>query len=575
MALTFITNRESNNFKEYGMPGMKNTISPMRIFWSFVLIITVTLICFYPTLQNGLLQWDDSGYILDNNKIRRLGFETISWAFTTFYVNYWAPLTWISLAIDYAFWGLNPVGYHLTNNVIHALNAGLYFLLILSLLSCYDEVKRKHSAPSDFLTGDRGGYCALLAAFLFAVHPLRVQSVAWATERKDVLCVFFGILTVLFYARYALNLLRKEVEAGRAHQFLSSKFYWLTLVCYCLSLLSKSMLVIMPAVLLVLDWFPLRRYSRQAFAGIMLEKIPFVLLAGLASVLTVLSQGESVMSFAQTNLVSRVFIAAKSIMLYLWMTIWPLEISPFYVHPGRSFAAIGIEHILPVVFCLIITLLCLAAMRKLPVIITVWFLFLITLFPVLGFSQSGPEGMAARFTYVPGMALAFLLSLGISFLIAKYRAAQKLTAITVFAVVCVLLVYCTITRRDITYWKDDIALWTRVIDLKPHSTGRAYFQRAYAYATDGQHQKALADVDEALRIAMSKNYNRLYDIHLLRARILRQFGDFEGAIAAYTQAINLDASPSRYMYLAERGDTYSKMGRSDLADEDFRQAGMR
>lgn len=557
------------------MPGTNSTVSPMRTVWSFVLILTVSLVCFYPTLQNGLLQWDDSGYILENAKIRSLNFETLSWAFTTFYVNYWAPLTWISLAIDYAFWGLNPVGYHLTNNVIHALNAGCFFLLLLSLLSCHNEAKRKHAAAPDFLTGVRGYYCALLAAFLFAVHPLRVQSVAWATERKDVLCVFFGILTVLFYARYALSLLRREVDAGRGHAFLTSKFYWLALTCYCLSLLSKSMLVILPAVLLVLDWFPLRRYARKTVASIVWEKIPFVLLAGLASALTVLSQGESVMSFAQTNFISRFFIACKSIMLYLWMTIWPFGISPFYVHPGKSYSSIGIEHFLPVVFCVIVTVLCLLTIRRWPVIMTTWLVYLITLFPVLGFSQSGPEGMAARFTYIPGMAIAFILSLGIIRVTSKYGANQTVTALCVAAVSVILLTYCTITRMDISYWKSDIALWNRVIDLNPHSTGRAYFQRGYAYLANGQLDRALADADEALRIAISKNYNRLYDIQLLRARILRQRGNFDEAIAAYTLAINQDTSPNRYMYLAERGDTYSKMGKASLADEDFRQAGMR
>lgn len=557
------------------MHDTKITGSARRTSWAFGLIVTVTLICFYPTLQNGLLQWDDSGYILENTNIRSISLEMITWAFTTFYVNYWAPLTWISLAVDYAFWGLNPVGYHLTNNIIHALNSGLFFLLSLTLLRCHTETKKEHRDTTSILTTARGFYCALLAAFLFAVHPLRVQSVAWATERKDVLCVFFGILALNLYFQYAFRLIKNDDTAGRPSGFLSSKYYWLMVVFYCLSLLSKSMLVVLPAVLLVFDWFPLRRYSRKTVSGILVEKIPLVLMAGIASLLTIRSQGESVMSFAQTDLLSRFFIACKSIMLYLWMTIWPLDISPFYVHPGKSFSTIGVEHILPVVSCIMITVLCLATLRKWPVIITVWLVYLLTLFPVLGFTQSGPEGMAARFTYVPGMALAFILSLGITVLIAKYRVSQPFQLISLCVVLCVLLMYCTITRADIAFWKNDISLWTRVIDIKPHSTGRAYFQRGYAYLSNGQYESALNDADEALRIALSKNYNRTQDIELLRARILRQLGNFEASIDAYSNAINLEKSPIRYMYFAERGNTYVMMGKSELADDDFRQAGMR
>lgn len=557
------------------MSGIGNNSFSKRTVWSFVLIVAVALICFYPTLQNGLLIWDDSGYILENTNIRQLNLETLRWAFTTFYVNYWAPLTWISLAVDYAFWGLNPVGYHLTNNVIHALNAGLFFLLLQSLFQFHISVRGNGSGTASVITSTSGFYCALLAALLFAVHPLRVQSVAWATERKDVLAVFFGVLSAIWYVRYARQAQQVEEPGRSVSVFLVSKYYWLSLLFYCFSLLSKSMLVVMPLLLLVLDWFPLRRYSKNKAAAILLEKIPFFLLAGIASLLTVQSQGESLMSIAQTDLTSRLLLACKSIMLYIWMTIWPLEISPFYVHPGRSISSAGFELLLPLLLCILLSVVCLVMIRRWPVIATVWLIYLIALFPVLGFTQTGPEGMAARFTYVPGMALAFLISLGVTALSVKRGYLSAVSIVSIFIVSSMLLMYCVVTRRDISHWKSDVSLWTRVIDLKPHTTGRAYYERGYAYFLSGNFDRALDDTNEALRIAASKNYNRIYEIQVQRARILGQMGKLEDAVAAYSEAIHLDSSQMRNVYFAERGNMYLQMGKTELAENDFRQAGMR
>jgi Tfp pilus assembly protein PilF len=551
------------------------TGSARRTLWLFLLIVAVSLICYYPTLQNGLLQWDDIGYILENTNIRNLSFETLSWAFTTFYVNYWAPLTWISLAIDYSIWGLNPVGYHLTNNILHALNAGLYFLLLLNLFRYHIAIRGNDTGKASILTPATEHYCAFLAALLFAVHPLRVQSVAWATERKDVLAVFFGILALVAYTRYVLLSHDRQGASRQPLDFIGSKQYWLTVAFYCLSLLSKSMLVVMPVLLLILDWFPFRRYSRQLISGVLMEKVPLAFFAGIASLLTVRSQGGSLMTFEQTNFISRFLLACKSIVLYLWMTIWPFEVSPFYVHQGRSFATIGLEQLLPVLFCFVLTVLCLATVRKWPVVMLIWLAYLVTLFPVLGFTQTGPEGMAARFTYVPGMALAFLMSLCVTALVRKFGARSSVSLISIFAVCCVVLTYSAVTRRDITHWKNDLSLWNRVIELQPLVSGRAYFERGYAYFLAGTYDKALEDTDVALRIAISKNYNRLYEIQLQRARILSQMGRFNEAVVAYTEAINADGSQARSMYLFERATLYEKMGRPDLARNDFKQAGMR
>lgn len=550
-------------------------ITKNRELWGFVLVAAAAFLCFWPTMYNGLLQWDDSGYILDNTNIRSLDFGTLYWAFTTFYVNYWAPLTWLSLAVDFHFWGVNPVGYHLTNNILHALNSGLFFLLILRLTAIHDRSKHAASVNCDDKSPTTGFYTSLLAALIFALHPLRVESVAWATERKDVLCVFFGIIAMICYLRHADRPADSQKAAGSRFPFLQSGYYWLTVTFYCFSLLSKSMLVVLPLILLLFDCFPLKRYKKQTWLADLAEKLTFLLPAGIASILTIKSQGESLMSFDQANLLSRSFIAGKSLYTYLRMTIWPVDISPFYVHPGKNIEIVGSEYILPVMVLFAITAACLTVVKKWPVLLTAWLFYLVTVFPMLGFTQTGPQGMAARFTYVPSMASAFVMGLFFTLIFEKFRKYRPACVVLALAVVTVLLAYSSITRRDISYWKNDIALWTRVIELKPHSSGRAYFQRSYAYLSDGQYQKALSDGDEALRIAISKNYNRVYDIQLLRGRVLAKLERWDEAAAAYTDAINRDSSPTRALYFAERGTAYSRMGRQDLADEDFRLAGSR
>lgn len=546
-----------------------------RELWGVALVATAAFLCFWPTTNNGLLQWDDSGYILDNTNIRSIDFSTLYWAFTTFYVNYWAPLTWLSLAVDYHFWGLNPVGYHLTNNILHALNSGLFFLLILHLTVIHGRSKHAVSVSCEDKSSTTGFYHSLLAALIFALHPLRVESVAWATERKDVLCVFFGILAMICYLRYADRSAGSRKAAGSLHPFLQSGYYWLAVIFYCFSLLSKSMLVVLPLILLLFDWFPLERHKMRTYPAALAEKLPFLLPAGFASILTIKSQGESLMSFDQANLLSRFLIAVKSLYTYLRMTVWPIDISPFYVHPGKNIALVGLEYIVPIMVVFAITAVCLTVARRWPVLLTAWLFYLITVFPMLGFTQTGPQGMAARFTYVPSMASAFVMSLFFTLIFEKFRHYRPAVIMLVLAVVTVLLAYCSITRNDISYWKNDIILWTRVIELKPHSSGRAYFQRSYAYLSDGQYQKALSDGDEALRIAISKNYNRIYDIQLLRGRILARLERWDEAAVAYTDAINRDSSLTRAIYFAERGTAYSRMGRQDLADNDFKLATMK
>lgn len=543
----------------------------LRTIAAIGLVFVVTFVCFLPSLQNGLLAWDDAGYILENEHIRSLSLETVRWAFFEFHCNYWAPLTWLSLALDYAVWGLNPLGYHLTNNVLHAANAGLYFLVSLRLLR-YHRSTAGGEARASPGTADRAFAGALVASLFFAVHALRVESVAWATERKDVLSLFFGLSAVLAYLEHA----RSDAERGGTSpeaRIAGTPAYQLALTLYALSLLSKSILVTLPAVLLVLDWFPLRRLRAGVWRRLLLEKAPFLLLATVVSAITASAHTPQMKSLADVDVRTRVILAFESLVAYLRLTALPLDVSPAYLHPG-SITEITVWHLLPVIAILAITAACAATARRRPLFAAAWAVYLVTLSPVLGLLQNGPQSMAARFTYVPATALSLLVGLGAVALYGRAGRSPGARGIVAGATVAVLLGNVVLTVRDLSYWRDDIALWTRSIELQPHAVGRAYFNRALIYQMRGEYHRALTDFDEAYAIALRKGYRGAHEIIAARARVFRDMGDLEGAIAEFGRAIRSAGAREGRMYLWERGSIHRARGSAELAADDFRHSAM-
>ena len=519
------------------------------------MVVITVFICFLPDLKNELLIWDDSGYVTDNVQIRSFSFATVSWAFTTFYCNYWAPLTWVSYMIDYAIWGLNPAGYHLTNNILHAVNAGLVMLVVKELLQRY-----RATAHHSTLLNDRNIlYGSVIAALFFGVHPLRVESVAWAAERKDVLSFFFAMPAVLAYVAYTRE------EAGR---FATSRNYWVAMLFYSLSLCSKAMFVTLPFVLLLFDWFPLQRFQKVSFRQLIIEKLPMLVLAVGVSVLTSLSQTAEMISLDNSSMLSRILNAFKSFMMYFWLTLMPFDISPFYLHQG-NITEIGIEYVIAVIFFVAVTGISLFVMKRYPVVLTAWLFYLITLVPVIGISAVGPTAMAARFSYLPGLSLAILFALAVLWCRERTKGGKVAQALLFAVVGFVMVTFCLVTVKHIGFWKDDVALWTRAIDLKPNFSGRMYFQRGAGYAMKGDHKKALLDYSRAAEIAVAKGYRAMHTIYVERARSYREIGDFTSAIDDYTRCLESDTSQQRSIYLLERGNIYKLLGNIELANKDF------
>ncbi|HEX9445620.1 MAG TPA: hypothetical protein VGA73_15970, partial [Candidatus Binatia bacterium] len=290
-----------------------------RLFPLVILLLTVGT--FAAVLHNGFVSWDDDLNIIDNPHYRGLGRSELGWMFTTLFLGHYQPLSWVTLGLDYLVWGVDPFGYHLTSLVLHAANAVVFYFLAARLLSLALTAGR-----DDFAV--RIG--AAFAAVLFAVHPLRVESVAWATERRDVLSGLFFLSAIFSYIKAA------TAETESAYR----KWMASAVGIYILSLLSKAVGMSLPAVLLVLDVYPLRRleadprqWSGGASRKVLGEKAPFVLLAAAAAVLAAVAQTGAMKPVSEHGLVGRLSQAGYSFAFYLWKTIAPVGLSPLYELP--------------------------------------------------------------------------------------------------------------------------------------------------------------------------------------------------------------------------------------------------
>jgi hypothetical protein len=380
--------------------------------------------------------------------------------------------------------------------------------------------------------------------------------------------VFFGLGAVLAYLAHARA---AAADPGAAAPAWRRRSYALSLALYALSLLSKSHLVTLAAILLVLDWFPLRRWRGEGWRRLVLEKVPYLVLAAPVALLTMRAHVPQTMTLAQVNLETRVVIAFRSLLAYLRLTILPVDVSPAYLHPGNV-PHVGFLELLPLLAFVAITAGAIAVARRRPVFAAVWGVVLVMLAPVLGFLQNGPQSMAGRFTYVPGMALSLLAALGV---VALYERLGSRTArgLVVAATAGVLAASAWLTVRDISWWKDDITFWNRSIELNPGVSGRQYFLRGMSWRHQGDWRRALSDLDEAEAIAVRKGYRATHEIVVARARVLREMGDLDAAITQFGRAIDVAPPEMARGYRQERGALYRARGNEEQARADLRLSG--
>ena len=516
----------------------------------YLLLVLTTVTVFWQVRNHEFINLDDSKYVTENRHVQNgLTLDSMIWAFTTNQVANWHPLTWLAHMLDCQLYGLNPKGHHLTNVFLHLLNTLLLFFILQRMTGALW----------------RSG---LVAAF-FALHPLHVESVAWVAERKDVLSTLFWLLTMWGYIWY--------VERPRLTRYL------LTLLAFTLGLMTKPMLVTMPCVLLLLDYWPLKRFQlRQPggdtpattgtfeeqgapFLRLLLEKTPFFALAAASSIVTFLAQrsGGAVSALDVYPVKIRIANALVSYVSYIGQMVWPRGLAVFYPHPGTrlpGWHAVGAGLLLACISIAVIR-----AARRHPYLAVGWLWYLGTLVPVIGLVQVGAQAMADRYTYVPLIGLFVIIAWSIPDLLAgnHYR-----KIVLSMAVGTVLLALTVSSWLQVQHWKNNLTLFKHALKVTAKNYV-AHDSLGNALAQQGKVEEAIDHYYEALKIKpnLVNLHNNLgvalleqrkvkeamshYDIALrLNADYAETYnnfgvawftvGEFDKAIAHYHEALRLD-----------------------------------
>ncbi len=543
---------------------------------SATLTAVIGFLIYLQGLQNGFVKWDDPRYVYDNPHIRSLDVPFFKWALFDFYASNWHPLTWLSHAFDYALWGLNPTGHHLTSIVFHSLNTFLVTLLSIQLLRAYKGGAPVTSGPAS-LSRKAIVAAGIVAGLLFAVHPIHVESVAWVSERKDVLCAFFYLLSIMAYIQYASSFSLKTSITESTPGF-SKRTYLVSLLFFVLALMSKPMAVVLPVVLIIIDWFPLKRFHRRFMKALLFEKLPFFVLAGASSVITLLAQhhGGAVRLLADYPLSARVMVALNAVGVYVWHLLWPAHLSPFYPYPNvASFSSY--EYLLPLFLGLGVTLVTIIFSRKQRIWLAVWAYFLLTLLPVLGIVQVGDQSMADRYTYLPGLSLFLLAGVGVAFLIEKLSVsaapAVKILWVGFIVSSTVILVSLSyVTAKQVRVWNNTLSLWQRVteiVSLKDdtyyQNSCLAYFNLGSVYFDGNRLEDAKKETETALRL--NPDYA---EAHYNLGNIYSRQDRLEDAIKEFQTALRLN--PDYVEAYANLGVVYIHLKRLEEAARVFQQA---
>lgn len=490
-------------------------------------LIVATLAIYWQAGNHEFVSYDDPTYVTENRFVQKgLTLESISWAFTATHASNWHPLTWLSHMLDCQLFGLNPGMHHLTSLLLHIASSILLFLVFRRMTGAL--------------------WCSAFVAALFALHPLHVESVAWVAERKDVLSAFFWLLTMWSYTWY--------VERSGINRYL------LVLLFFIMGLMSKPMLVTLPFVLLLLDYWPLGRFQlgqsgnykildipKSPVRRLILEKVPFFVLAMISSVVTFIVQqsGGAVSSLDAIPLKIRTANALVSYVSYIGKMIWPHKLEVIYLHhmlPGWQVAGACL-------LLLSVSLLVVRIVKKHPYLAVGWLWYLGTLVPVIGLVQVGVQSMADRYTYIPLIGLFIIIAWGVPELVARWR--HNKIGLTILAV-SLLSVLMATTWTQVRYWKNSITLFQHAIDVTANNCV-AHNSLGMALAEQGDTTKAIEHYYEALRIQPG-----LVIVHNNLGNIMAKQGKLREAIKYYSEAVRIkpDYAKARYnlgIVLAHQG----------------------
>ena len=467
-----------------------------------VAVACATWLVFLPALRGGFLSWDDHTNLVANRAWRGLGPAQLGWILTNFHMGHWIPVTWLSFSFDYLVWGMRPQGYHLTNVLLHAANAGLVCVVTARFFE------------AGGLRGTARLVGAAVAALVFALHPLRVESVAWVTERRDVLSTLFFLLALLAYLRAVKH---EPIWRGRP--------YWLALGSFALALGSKSITVSLPVILIIADIYPLRRWT-GAWRTRLAEKAPFLALSAVAGIVSMIAvrAGGSASSLVDLGVGRRLAISAYSLVFYLRKSLVPSALSPLYELP------IDFDPLAPVYLVSAIALIAISGAaaglrRRAPWLLAAWIAYLAMALPISGLVQNGPQIAADRYTYLPCLPLAMVFGLAVAWLL------RWPWALAVPAIALAVLAVLTVTQIGI--WRDTRALWTHALVVAPSAI--AHSSMGVVLDEEGQPREAVAHFEEALRINP-----KLAHAHNNWGIALARQGRWQEALPHYEEALRLN-----------------------------------
>ncbi|TMB73939.1 MAG: tetratricopeptide repeat protein [Deltaproteobacteria bacterium] len=510
-------------------PQRQSEPSTQLDFWIALFVAIVTLAVFFPATRNEFVAWDDYELLVNNPRYRGLGWEQLRWMFSTFYMGHYQPLSWVTFGLDYLLWGMDPFGYHLTSVLLHTANAVLFFFVALRLLSLtippgLRDLALKAAAAS--------------AALFFAIHPLRVESVAWVTERRDVLSGLFFLATILSY-----------LHATTVSHASSFRRRWLcvALIFYSLSLLSKATGVTLPVVLLVLDVYPLRRlryvpgtwWFGPSARPIWWEKVPFLVLAAAAAVIAPLAQHDAgaMASLRRHGLLPRLAQSSYGVVFYLWKTIWPTDLSGLYELPP-NLNVLAWPFLLTGAVVVGITIGLFMLRHSWPAGLASWICYVIIVAPVLGIIQSGWQMVADRYSYLSCLAWAVLAGGGLynwrERSIDPRRDGRKFFFFATGAAAVIIMTLGILTWKQVKVWHDTDLLWNHILAITDKSTFKSG------------------------------------NVHHLVARSMVDRGDWDRAVEHFRKSIEIE--PNLAPFYSDLGNALARQGRWDEAVENFQKA---
>jgi len=452
----------------------KNEKSRILPVYMTVGILVLVVLAYYPVFSSDFLNYDDPSYVTSNDHVKAgITADSVKWAFTTFYFYNWHPLTWVSHMLDVQFFGLEPMWHHLINLLFHIVNTLLLFLLF----------EKMNGAT----------WKSLFLAALFALHPLHVESVAWVADRKDVLSAFFWLLTLFAYVQYA----RKP----------RATTYAFCLFVFILGLMSKPMIVTLPFVLLLIDYWPLMRIGEpKADRGLtnvcqfrtrgylLLEKIPFFLCSAASASITYLAQAKGGAVRGHGSVLANVSNAMLSYVEYIWKMLWPSRLSVFY--PYRSDTVLVFQGLLSLAGLAFLSWLAVRSARHYRCLLVGWLWYLVTLVPVIGFVKVGDHAMADRYTYVPLIGLSVIIIWGVGALAERFHFDRRVMAAAMIAIVATCSVLTNLQARR---WYDSETLFRHALAVTKDNWV-AHKNLAAALAQQGKLEEALSNYSESLRI---------------------------------------------------------------------------